>query len=324
MLNSASVSHRCTYARDAAATLQSFSVRVSDRCPVRAPNPQVNYSGAVSTPILDLDNLPWPQDRPEHFVFDVDGTLTDHESVTHPPTLEALRAAHDAGYPITVATGRILSAGVRLLERAGVDGWVIANCGGVVWDGNDVVDEHPLPRETVENFISLGRSLGMTPAVYFVDDIYMDTVEDLVIPEVSLNANEGRPIHMANLEDLDLTHVTKVQFAADIPIIDRFHARVAEEFPGVLRGHPYILELPPDGITKWEGIETALDRRGLAAESGLGVGDSGNDTPWLPKMGISLAAPDSPQDLIDVVDAVLPSVDHPVATLITTILRRTR
>lgn len=277
-----------------------------------------------ATPTLDLSRLPWPDDQPEHFVFDVDGTLTDHASVTHQPTIDALRAAHDAGYPITVATGRLLSAGVTVLERAGIDGWVIANCGSVVWDGESIVDEHPLPVETVERFISLGRSLGMTPAVYYVDDIYMDPVKDMIIPDVSLNANEGRPIRFVDLDELDHTHVTKVQVGADIPLIERHHERFREEFPGTVRGHPYVLELPPAGITKWEGIETALDRRGLTAQSGLGVGDSGNDTPWLPKMGISLAAPDSPAEVIEVVDAVLPPVDHPVATLITTILRRRR
>lgn len=283
--------------------------------------------GGVNTrtaDLLDLDNLPWPSDQPKHFVFDVDGTLTDHHSVTHPPTLDALRAAHDAGYEITVATGRLLHAGARILERAGIDGWVIANCGSVVWDGEKVVSEHPLPVETVKRFIELGRELGMTPAVYFTDDIYMDPLDEISLPEATLNANEGRPIHIADLDTVDHTHVTKVQYGADIPVIEKHMPRILEEFPEVVRGHPYFLELTPAGITKWEGIETALTRRGLSAADGLGVGDSGNDTPWLPKMGISVAAPDSPADVIEAVDVVLPDVEYPVAELINAILRRKR
>lgn len=283
--------------------------------------------GGVNTrtaDLLDLDSLPWPSDQPKHFVFDVDGTLTDHHSVTHPPTLDALRAAHDAGYEITVATGRLLHAGARILERAGIDGWVIANCGSVVWDGEKVVSEHPLPVETVKRFIELGRELGMTPAVYFTDDIYMDPLDEISLPEATLNANEGRPIHIADLDTVDHTHVTKVQYGADIPVIEKHMPRILEEFPEVVRGHPYFLELTPAGITKWEGIETALTRRGLSAADGLGVGDSGNDTPWLPKMGISVAAPDSPADVIEAVDVVLPDVEYPVAELINAILRRKR
>ena len=276
------------------------------------------------TPVLDLHNLPWPSGQPVHFVFDVDGTLTDHHSVTHPPTLDALRAAHDAGYAITVATGRLLHAGARILERAGIDGWVIANCGSVVWDGTEVVAEHTLPVETVGRFIELGRELGMTPAVYYVDDIYMDPLTEIDLPEATLNANEGRPIHFADLDTVDHTHVTKVQYGADIPVIEKHMPRILEEFPELVRGHPYFLELTPSGITKWEGIETALSRRGLSADSGLGAGDSGNDTPWLPKMGISVAAPDSPADVVDAVDYLLPPSDHPVADLINSILRRSR
>lgn len=276
------------------------------------------------TPVLDLDNLPWADDQPKHFVFDVDGTLTDDHSVTHPPTLDALRAAHDAGYAITVATGRLLHAGARILERAGIDGWVIANCGSVVWDGENVVEEHPLPTSTVERFIELGRELGMTPAVYYVDDIYMDPLTEIDLPEATLNANEGRPIHIADLDSVDHTHVTKVQYGADIPLIEKHLPRILEEFPEVVRGHPYFLELTPAGITKWEGIETALSRRGLAAEDGLGAGDSGNDASWLPKMGISVAVPPSPPEIMEIVDAVLPSVDYPVADLINSILRRNR
>ena len=276
----------------------------------------------TATPVLDYSNLPWPQDQPEHFVFDVDGTLTDHHSVTHPPTLDALRALRDAGYPITVATGRLFHAGARLLERAGVEGWVVANCGSVVWNGSEVVEEYTIPVETVESFIELGRSLGMIPAVYYVDDIYTDPVDTVDLPVATLNANEGRPIRVADLDSLDLEHVTKVQFGADIPVIEKYQPLIAEQFPGVVRGHPYFLELPPTGIPKWEGIETALSHQGLSADRGLGAGDSGNDTPWLPKMGISVAAPDSPAEVKNVVDAVLPPVEFPVATLINAILRR--
>lgn len=281
------------------------------------------------TPVLDLDNLPWPADQPKHFVFDVDGTLTDEHSITHQPTVDALQAAHAAGYPITVATGRLLQAGVRLLERAGIEGWVIANCGSIVWDGQSIVHEYPMPTEQLERFIELGRSIGVVPAVYFLDDIVMDMGDfdidagDMNLLNVALNANEGRPIRQLDLETADLRHATKVQFGGDSRILDQHQERILEEFPEAVRGHAFALELTPDGITKWTGIEATLKDRGLTAEGALGVGDSGNDVPWLPEVGISVAAPHSTPDVIDVCDVVLPNIDFPVAQLINAIVRRT-
>lgn len=283
-----------------------------------------------ATPVLNLDELPWPSDQPEHFIFDVDGTLTDEKSVTHQPTVEALKAAHEAGYPITVATGRLLQAGISLLDRAGIDGWVIANCGSVVWDGNSVVHEYPMPTEQLERFIELGREAGVVPAVYFIDEIIMDKGNFNIdngqhnLLDVAVNANEGKPIQQVDLETIDLSHATKIQFGGDATILDQIQDRVIEEFPEAVRGHAYALEITPDGIDKWTGISAALKDRGLSASTGLGVGDSGNDVPWLPKVGISIAAPHSTPDVIAVTDYVLPDIDFPVANLINAIVRRTR
>ncbi|WP_054952593.1 HAD-IIB family hydrolase [Flaviflexus massiliensis] len=283
-----------------------------------------------ATPVLNLNELPWPADQPEHFIFDVDGTLTDEHSVTHQPTIDALKAVHNAGYPITLATGRVLHAGISLLDRAGIDGWVIANCGSVVWDGTEVVHEYPMPTDQLKAFIELGRSIGVVPAVYFTDSIVMDAADFNIdngqhnLLKVATNANEGQPIEQADLFSIDLSHATKVQFGGDATILDKFQDRVLTQFPEAVRGHPYALEITPDGIDKWTGISAALQDRGLSAEGALGVGDSGNDVPWLPKVGISIAAPQSTPDVIAVSDFVLPDIDFPVAELMQSIVRRTR
>lgn len=270
-------------------------------------------------PVLDFAHLPWPVEIPTHMVFDVDGTLTDHHSVTSEDTIAALRRLHDAGIPITLATGRILPAGQAILDRAGVPGWVVGGAGGTVSNGHELVSVHTLPPELIERALGRGRKLGLSCYFYLAEDIVIDE-EAPHSPELLLNANEGRPIHRADLDTLDWSEVTKVTFSSDAHTIDRVLPGLAEEFDGLVRGHPLFLDLPLPGITKWEGITEALAAQGLDASTGIGIGDSGNDVPWLPHIGYPIAAPDSPPEVLAVVDYRLPDVENPVAKLIEAIL----
>ena len=268
---------------------------------------------------IDFDHLPWPATIPTHVVFDVDGTLTDHHSVTSPETIAALRRLHEADIPITLATGRILPAGQAILDRAGVPGWVVGGAGGTVSNGRELVAVHTLPPDLIARALDRGRELGLSCYFYLADDIVIDE-QATHSPSLLLNANEGRPIHRADLESLDWSEVTKVTFSAEAETIDEVLPILAAEFDGIVRGHPLFLDLPLPGITKWEGISEALAARGLDPATGIGIGDSGNDVPWLPHMGYPIAAPDSPPEVLAVTSWRLPNTTNPVADLIEAIL----
>lgn len=271
-----------------------------------------------SPQLIDFGNLPFPA-RPTHAVFDVDGTLTDHNSVTSARTLGALRRLSEAGIPVMVATGRILSGGLSILERAGINGWVVAGAGSVVHNGHQIVHTHYLPPELIHEALTACRTYNLVPYFYIADDIIVDK-NARFIPDLLENANEGLPLIHADLHEIDWSQVAKFTFSAEKELLDDVLPILQAQFPELVRGHDLFLDLPVPGISKWNGIAEALDDQGLDAATGIGIGDSGNDVPWLPNIGYPIAAPHSTPDVLEVCDWILPNVEDPVAQLIEAIL----
>lgn len=254
--------------------------------------------------------------RPAHLVFDVDGTLTAEDSIIAEPTLAALARARAAGYEITIATGRTAPAALAILRDAGVDGWVIGAGGGVVHDGVSIRHVETIPIEMVRGLIEAGRSRGLEVLVYDAEDVYVE-FDPAELPEVMHTSNDNRPFYRTDFSTLDLTRIVKIMYGS--PRVSDIEAALAEltgDFPGLVRCHEHFAEAPAPTATKWHGLEVMFELRGISAETGLGVGDSGNDASWLPKMGIALAAPGADPNLAASCRAILPSSAYPVADLI--------
>lgn len=266
-----------------------------------------------ATPPDPAESLPF---IPEHLVFDVDGTLTGADSLIAPATLAALARARAAGYELTIATGRTAPAALQILIDAGVDGWVVGAGGGVVHDGREIRHVETMERDMVEALIEAGRCRGLEVLVYDAEDVYVE-FDPAELPEVMHVSNAYRPFYRTEFSSLDLTRIVKVMYGSpDASEIDRALSELCADFPGLVRCHENFAEAPAPNATKWHGLEVMFDQRGLAAERGLGVGDSQNDASWLPRMGIALAAPEADERLAAACHGVLPASAYPVARLI--------
>ncbi|MDO5722791.1 MAG: HAD family hydrolase [Flaviflexus sp.] len=270
-------------------------------------------TSAGSTPPRSGTSLPF---TPRHLVFDVDGTLTGADSRIAGPTLEALARARAAGYELTIATGRTAPAALQILSDAGVDGWVVGAGGSVVHDGREIRHVETMDEQMVVGLIEAGRERGLEVLIYDAEDVYVE-FDPADLPEVMHTSNAYRPFYRTTFSSLDLTRIVKVMYGSpDASEIDRALAELPARFPGLVRCHENFAETPAPTATKWHGLEVMFDQRGLAAENGLGVGDSQNDASWLPRMGIALAAPEADKELAAACHGILPASDYPVARLI--------
>ncbi|KMY23588.1 hypothetical protein SAMN05421878_11525 [Actinobaculum suis] len=273
---------------------------------------------------LDYNKLPWEK-NPSNLVFDIDGTLTDERSQVSERTLKALRTAAQAGFPLTLATGRMLYGATNVFRRAGVEhGWVVAGGGAIVWDGERIVRTFPLGVERARAVIDFARRQELVLTAATADELYAQAFNlefaRSAPREVLQNANEGRPIIETDLESLDLTQVLKMGLAAPAARLDELAAEIEERFPGSVRGHAMFYDVQPPGVDKWVGISEALRDRGLLAEETLGVGDSDNDAAWLAQIGMPIAVANASALVSQIARWQLPDVEDPVAHLIDSLI----
>ncbi|MDO5025047.1 MAG: HAD family hydrolase [Trueperella sp.] len=274
---------------------------------------------ANNTPTLDLTALPAEVMDIDHAVFDIDGTLTGADSATSDETVAALRRLDDAGIPVTLATGRILNGGANLARRAGIHAWVIAAGGGVVWDGENIVDAHHMPRAEVEALTEFGRDWQLMPFYFGEVDVFAhgDLLDEGGV-RILQTASEGQDFK--EVAEMDWDKVTKVSYAGPAERVDKAMVELVKKFPQAVRSHDKFIDVPLQGITKWQGIATALWQRELAPRTALGVGDSENDISWLTQIGMPIAAPLATPDVLAVCRYRLPEMTDSVAALIDAIL----
>ncbi|WP_308663176.1 HAD family hydrolase [uncultured Actinobaculum sp.] len=272
---------------------------------------------------LDFENLPFDE-KPECFVFDVDGTLTDEESRVGPETLAALKNADDAGFPIILATGRLLFGGTNILRRAGVKGWVIAGAGAIVWNGEEVVRTYPIGEETFHRVVDFAKKYQLVLTGTTVNDLLVQAFNPLAVEHaprgIMENANEGHPLQEVDFDAVDPMSIEKMGVAAPGKVLDALGSQIEEMFPGAVRGHEMFYDSQAPGVDKWKGIKEALDAQGLDPARALGVGDSDNDVPWISRVGFSVSVAGGSVALKQAVRWTLPPAATPVAKLIDAVI----
>lgn len=282
----------------------------------------------TSTPaLLDLNHLPWPANLPTHFVFDVDGTLANSQSVITAQTNEALRKAYEANMPIIIATGRPLEWCDFILKDAGIKGWLVCSNGALVWDGykNQIADVQLLSPQIAQEVIHTSRELGISFFLETTDEVFV-SANASYIPYVSHFALEKATgltdFPRLDEENVPWDQVTKISFAAPPEQINEISETVLSRFPSAVRGGPEFIDITLPHVTKLTGINLVHQHLSIDSHTGLGAGDSGNDVPWLAAMGISIAAPGATPDLQAEADYILPDTENPIADLINAILSR--
>lgn len=107
---------------------------------------------------------------------DIDGTLLGPDHRVTQRTIEALRAASDAGVEVVAATGRSHWSAVPLIEPIGCVRWLLASNGATLFDlsTGEIVEQSLLDGDTVrtvattlnDEFVGLGYSWETSEGVF--------------------------------------------------------------------------------------------------------------------------------------------------------------
>jgi Cof subfamily protein (haloacid dehalogenase superfamily) len=251
---------------------------------------------------------------PRILALDLDGTLLPNSKVLTPRSVEAVRAATEAGVRVVIATGKAFHLTARYAVELGLSGPVIALDGGMVRDGPEGSEmaRVTVPADRASEVLDRLNGLDVSPFLtdgadrLIVDERLADWTwflrvyaTDIEIAARPLDATRGDPFFLALLGSTDEVRRGERElsdFASNG--LKVFSAQFLDRDIGILVVRP---RTDKGAALRRVATHCGVDRRDVTA-----IGDWKNDTAMIEWAGTGVAMPRSSPDVLAAADLVLP------------------
>lgn len=258
----------------------------------------------------------------KYLFFDIDGTLLSHEIGIIDSTVNALKMAKENGHKIFICTGRSYAEIPEKIYKFEFDG-IVAAAGGYVKIGNEVIYNKLLPEHLVDNLIYFMEKFNLPFVLEGVQKVYShkDAVYRSEKKEKELEKKlkgkyfEHSPLdyiirRKLSIDDYlkDRTDISKATvYAKEEAQIDELRKYIDRDFDFIYYGN--IVELVAKGVSKFTGIEIALDYFDAKVEESFAIGDSANDFEMIRDAHIGVAMGNASDDVKKIADYVTSNVE---------------
>lgn len=255
-------------------------------------------------------------------LIDLDGTLVDQRDEIHPRTLAALRAAHERGARVLVATGRSELATLPVLDKLELDSPAIVFNGAGLWCPvrQRLIEERVLSKRTLDRSIEFGERHGLLTVSMCAGAKYAlpprTEMERLALRDmtglVPSSPQEMRFRRAIRVTLFSERHGTSAEFADELERwIDQ--PLYVTHFPlNVLAHHRdsrlHVADVHPPCRGKAEGLRVLEELFGIRSERVVAIGDATNDIPMFEAAGLAVAMGDGMPEAVARADRVIGGV----------------
>lgn len=257
--------------------------------------------------------------------LDIDGTLITAMRKPSPQTVKAVCSARARGHKVFLCTGRNMPIIGKDIREVGFDG-IISSAGGHVEVEGQVLFEHLLPEETIQECLALFHAHGVYCRIENQDGIYTDPQMEALVKNAGADPENSELIRMQKeietgipirpYEQYPKRGAYKICFTAStLEAIERTKPQLEDRFEYVV--HPYgdstscfNGEIIPRGIDKGKGMEIVCEYFGMNREDTIAFGDSMNDYEMMQYAGLSVAMGNACKELKRMADRVCRSVEE--------------
>ncbi|MDS9472441.1 Cof-type HAD-IIB family hydrolase [Sporosarcina pasteurii] len=227
-------------------------------------------------------------------MFDIDGTILDHESKVPASTKEAIQLLKENGHEVAIATGRspyFISELRALLE---IDSFVCFN-GQYVEIDNEVIYKNPTSKEYLKELFDFS-SEKEHPLVYMSAEKMKSTVEMNHVMEgsfASINIDTSH-IHVNSSYFNEIEIYQTLLFCQEH---EEAAYRKSMKDLNFIRWHQNSVDVLPMGGSKAMGIERFMEHTGFSKENVYAFGDNFNDVEMLQFVGHGVAMGNAPEQV---------------------------
>lgn len=230
---------------------------------------------------------------------DMDGTLLKDDKQISKATLDTIAKAHEKGVKLAITTGRIFVSAKYYAHLIGVKAPVIASNGAYVRDGNNVIYQCILGKESCNEILSIFKKYDLIPHLYTTDSLYTSNRKytsqfyekgnKLVPKDYRINIekiddwqklikSEGDNILKAVAIDDDLEKLKKAK--------EEFKALGKYE---VVSSFSCNFELMNKEVSKGKAVERLTKYYNLTKDEVIAIGDNENDLSMIEYAGLGVA-----------------------------------
>ena len=250
--------------------------------------------------------------------IDLDGTALLPDSSMGERTVQCLKKLMSKGIQVIICTGRATEASQRYYNAIGAQGPMVFFNGAEVVDvpSIKIVSSKLLDLEIVSFGIDLARKMDVHFHVFLPmlssepDQKGEGSRWNMLLVEKNDAETEMYFKHTGiqpvvvdikvEIARLGVQGCPKVMFITDPALHGEIRQKLLERFGSriyMARSFPTFLEVMNAGVSKGEGLKTAMACRGLKPEEVIACGDEENDLPMFSVAGFS-AAPSSAKEAV--------------------------
>ena len=227
-------------------------------------------------------------------MFDIDGTLLDHDKKMPASAKEAVRSLKEAGHEVAIATGRPPYFFKELREELEIDSFVCFNGQYVVVE-NEVIYKNPIDRKLLAHLLELS-STHEHPLVFMGAESMKTSVDNHSKIEESLASLNIGDIQL----EMNANHFNETEIYQTL-----LYCKAAEEsiyidnLKGLnfIRWHEFSMDVLPLGGSKAMGIEKFIEKKGFTKDQVYAFGDNLNDIEMLQYVGHGVAMGNAPDEV---------------------------
>ncbi len=265
----------------------------------------------------ELPLVPLPEQPRGLLALDIDGTLLGPGGVLSDRTRDAVRAAGEAGWLVTLATGRRWGATKPVADALGLQGPLITFNGALIRHARtgEISRYTPLHPEAIGPFVATLVRRGLQPVLYEdirTGDGFLTGPADYDSEAIrgwfaSLGDNYGPPITRLAHDDLGRTRGAVRIIVYDATERVRWVEALGAElgfdahtiFYPVERYDALMAEITHPECTKAFAIAALAEQYGLTMAETIAVGDGTNDLEMIAEAGVGVAMGQSVPEIIE-------------------------
>ena len=252
-------------------------------------------------------------------VVDIDGTLLGKNGAISAEDREALAGACSRGVSVSLSTGRVPQAALRIIHQLSLDGCHIFCDGALVSDprqGEEVYVQ-PISKAVVKQAVEFAHLNKIdiefySSTHYFAERESWSTdirrqffgIQPTIIDFTNIWQQERiikGTMTVSSPEERAKARIFCLQFESSLD----FSETKSPSYPEV----DFINVLTP-GVSKGRALEALASHRGVSMNEIMAIGDGANDISLLSSVGLAVVMGNAPDEVKAVADYVTLDVDH--------------
>ncbi len=252
-------------------------------------------------------------------MVDIDGTLVGRDGGISAEDREALIGARQSGVQVSLSTGRVPNACLKIIDQLSLDGCHVFFDGALVSEpsqGREVYVK-PLTGAVVVQAVEFAHLNDICLELYSATRYFVE--RETWATEIRRQFFGIRPAVVDFSGLWKQERIIKGGLTIASPEEEAEAMRFYHEFDGRLRfswartpaypGIGFVNILDPE-VSKGKGLEALASHLGISLSEVVAIGDGLNDITLLSAAGLAIAMQDAPDEVKEVADYITLDVDH--------------